>query len=85
MCLAILIVWPKVSSRIPASPIAVIAGAAMVPALRLNVNSIGGLCTISVGLPTLRAAASLEVLLHAHSCPTEHAAIGYLPVALERF
>lgn len=40
--LAILIVWPKVSIRIPASPIAVIAGAAMVPAFHLNVNTIGG-------------------------------------------
>ena len=53
VCLAILIVWPKVSSRIPASLIAVIAGAAMVPAFYLNVNTIGDLYTISAGLPTL--------------------------------
>lgn len=52
-CLAILIAWPKVSSRIPASLIAVIAGAAMVPAFHLNVNTIGDLYTINAGLPTL--------------------------------
>ena len=54
VCLAILIAWPKVSSRIPASLVAVIAGAAMVPAFHLNVNTIGDLYTISAGLPTLR-------------------------------
>lgn len=53
VCLAILIVWPKVSSRIPASLIAVIAGAAMVPVFHLNVNTIGDLYTINAGLPTL--------------------------------
>ena len=53
VCLAILIAWPKVSSRIPASLIAVIAGAAMVPVFHLNVNTIGDLYAINAGLPTL--------------------------------
>lgn len=53
VCLVILFAWPKVSSRIPASLVAVIAGAAMVPAFHLNVNTIGDLHTINAGLPTL--------------------------------
>lgn len=51
ICLAILILWPKVSRRIPASLVAVIAGAAMVPAFGLDVNTIGDLYTINAGLP----------------------------------
>lgn len=53
MCLAILIARPKVSSRIPASLIAVIAGAAMVPVFHLNVNAIGDLYTVNARLPAL--------------------------------
>ena len=53
VCLVILIAWPRVSSRIPASLIAVIAGAAMIPVFHLNVNTIGDLYTINAGLPTL--------------------------------
>ena len=53
MCLAILIVWPRVSRRIPGSLVAVIVGAAMVGAFNLNVNTIGDLYTINAGLPTL--------------------------------
>ena len=53
ICLVILILWPKVSRRIPASLVAVIAGAAMVSAFGLDVNTIGDLYTINAGLPTL--------------------------------
>ncbi len=53
VCLAILILWPKVSEKIPGSLIAVIAGIVMVKALDLNVNTIGDLYTISNSLPTL--------------------------------
>ena len=52
-CLAILIVWPRVSRRIPGSLVAVIVGAAMVGAFNLNVSTIGDLYTINAGLPTL--------------------------------
>ena len=51
--LAILIAWPKVSKRIPGSLVAVIVGAAIVPLLGLDVNTIGDLYTINAGLPTL--------------------------------
>ena len=51
--LAILIAWPKVSKRIPGSLVAVIVGAAMVPLLGLDVNTIDDLYTINAGLPTL--------------------------------
>ncbi len=53
VCLAILIVWPRVSRRIPGSLVAVIVGAAMVGTFNLNVNTIGDLYTINAGLPTL--------------------------------
>ena len=53
VCLAILIVWPRVSRRIPGSLVAVIVGAAMVGAFNLNVNTIGDLHTINAGLPAL--------------------------------
>lgn len=51
--LAILIVWPKVTEKIPGSLIAVIAGILMVKLLKLNVNTIGDLYTISNHLPSL--------------------------------
>lgn len=53
VCLAILIVWPRVSRRIPGSLVAVIVGAAMVGAFNLNVSTIGDLYTINASLPTL--------------------------------
>ena len=53
VCLAILIVWPRVSRRVPGSLVAVIVGAAMVGAFNLNVSTIGDLYTINAGLPTL--------------------------------
>lgn len=49
--LAILIVWPFISKKIPGSLIAVIAGILMVHFLKLNVNTIGDLYTISSALP----------------------------------
>lgn len=48
--LAILIVWPLISKKIPGSLIAVIAGILMVRFLKLNVNTIGDLYTISSAL-----------------------------------
>ena len=52
VCLAILIVWPLISEKIPGSLIAVIVGIVMVKALHMNVNTIGDLYTISSALPT---------------------------------
>ena len=52
ICLAILIVWPKISNKIPGSLIAVIVGIAMVKLFHMNVNTIGDLYTVSNKLPT---------------------------------
>lgn len=49
--LIILIVWPYVSEKIPGSLIAVFVGIAMVKALKMDVNTIGSLYTISNKLP----------------------------------
>ena len=54
ICLAILIVWPRVSRRIPGSLVAVLAGIALVKLLSLNVNTIGDLYTVSSRLPSPR-------------------------------
>ena len=51
VCLAILIIWPYISQKIPGSLIAVIAGIAMVQLLDMKVNTIGDLYTISNKLP----------------------------------
>lgn len=51
VCLAILIVWPYISSRIPGSLIAVIVGVVMVKTMNLNVNTIGDLYSIKNSLP----------------------------------
>ncbi len=53
ICLAILIVWPKVSKNIPGSLVAVIVGMIIVPAFNMDVNTIGDLYTINAGLPSL--------------------------------
>ena len=50
-CLAVLVVWPRVSERVPASLVAVVAGIALVEGLGLPVNTIGDLYTINSGLP----------------------------------
>ena len=47
LCLVILIVWPKINDKIPASLIAVIAGILIVKFTGINVNTIGDLYTIS--------------------------------------
>lgn len=51
VCLAILIIWPYISEKIPGSLIAVIVGILMVKFLKMNVNTIGDLYTISNKLP----------------------------------
>ncbi len=54
VCLAILIVWPYISKKIPGSLIAVFAGILMVKLLDMKVNTIGDLYTISNSLPKFR-------------------------------
>jgi len=54
VALAVLILWPKVNAKIPASLIAVIVTAAAVKLLALPVNTIGDLYTISSSLPAFR-------------------------------
>ena len=49
--LFILIIWPKISKRIPGSLIAVIVGAAMVKIFDLDVRTIGNSFDVSGGLP----------------------------------
>jgi len=60
VCLAILIVYPKLEKRVPPSLIAVIIGAVMVaviPGFQENVYTIGDLYTIPSGLPKVDFAA----------------------------
>lgn len=54
VCLAILIVMPMITEKIPGSLVAVIAGILMVKFLPLNVNTIGDLYTVSNKLPAFR-------------------------------
>lgn len=51
VCLAVLILWPKVNKTIPGSLIAVLVGIAMVSGLKMKVNTIGDLYVISNRLP----------------------------------
>ena len=51
LALAILIFWPKVSKKIPGSLIAVIFGVVIVKLLKMDVNTIGDLYTISNAPP----------------------------------
>lgn len=51
VCLAILIIMPYISKKIPGSLIAVLAGIFMVKGLHMDVNTIGDLYTISNKLP----------------------------------
>ena len=51
MGLAILIVWPKISKKIPGSLIAVIFGVVVVKLFKMDVNTIGDLYNISRSLP----------------------------------
>ena len=57
VCLAIQIVWPKVSQKIPGSLIAVLAGILMVKVFSMNVNTIGDLYVINSSLPSLHVPA----------------------------
>ena len=52
ICLAILIIWPKISEKIPGSLIAVIAGILIVKLSGMPVNTIGDLYSISNKLPS---------------------------------
>ncbi len=51
IALAILIVWPYINKKIPGSLIAVVVVTAMVKLLKMEVNTIGDLYTISGALP----------------------------------
>ncbi len=54
ICLAVLIIWPKFFSKIPASIIAVFVSIAIVQGLHLNVNTIGTLYPdLKAGLPSI--------------------------------
>ena len=53
VCLAVLLIVPKISSKIPGSLVAVLVGIAMVKLLPLEVSTIGDLYTISSSLPKL--------------------------------
>lgn len=50
-CLAVLIIWPRFSEKIPGSLVAVFLGIGLVEGLGLKVNRIGDLYTISNSLP----------------------------------
>ncbi len=52
--LAVLILWPKVCKIVPASLIAILVGVAMVGLLKLPVNTIGDLYSVSNALPSFR-------------------------------
>ena len=54
VCLAILIIWPYISEKIPGSLIAVFAGIAMVKGLNMHVDTIGNLYEISNKLPSFK-------------------------------
>lgn len=55
VCLAVLIVWPKISEKIPGSLIAVFVGIAMVKGLGMKVNTIENLYQINNSLPKFHA------------------------------
>ena len=53
VALVLLIVWPKISKKIPASLIAIFVGILLVKVLGMRANTIGDLYTIQSGLPAL--------------------------------
>jgi sulfate permease, SulP family len=55
--LLILIIWPKINSKIPGSLIAIIISAAIVKVFKIDVNTIGSLYTISSKAPTFHVPA----------------------------
>ena len=63
VCLAVLILWPLLTEKIPPSLIAVIVGIVMVKAMKLPVNTIGDLYTISNKLPAFHLpAVSISII-----------------------
>ncbi len=52
IALAVLIIWPKLNKIIPPSLVAILVTAPMVKFMKLDVNTIGSLYTISAKLPT---------------------------------
>lgn len=64
VALAILIVWPKISKKIPGSLVAILALTLLVALTGLNVNTIGDLYTISASLPpfTLPKFSEVDIL-----------------------
>ena len=52
VAMAVLIIWPRISKKIPGSLIAVVVGVVMVKALGMEVNTVGDLYTISRDLPS---------------------------------
>ena len=54
VCLAILIIWPYISEKIPGSLIAVVVGIAMVQGFKMDVSTIGSLYKISNKLPSFK-------------------------------
>ncbi len=62
VCLAVLVLWPRVTDKVPGSLVAVIVGIVMVPLFGMDVNTIGDLYTIQAGLPQFQMPAlSLEL------------------------
>ena len=55
VCLAVLIIWPFITEKIPGSLIAVFVGIGMVELLNMKVNTIGDLYSISNKLPAFTA------------------------------
>lgn len=51
IALAVLIIWPKISKKIPGSLIVVVLGVIIVKAFDMNVNTIGDLYEISASIP----------------------------------
>lgn len=51
VCVAVLVVWPKINDTIPGSIIAIVVGVLMVKGLKMPVNTIGDLYSISNSLP----------------------------------
>lgn len=54
ICIAILIGWPYVNKHIPGSLVAIVTAVLLVKLLKMDVNTIGDLYTISNRLPTFR-------------------------------
>ena len=50
--MAVLIIWPKISKKIPGSLIAVVVGVVIVKVFKMDVNTVGDLYTISRDLPS---------------------------------